>query len=108
MSNLFSQSQELRNQVPELISRQSADDIEFYIIQREEMRQELTKEMDKLSDSIREKKDAIRALQSQIDVLMQDKRVLQSLKGDHAVDVSKLTARKWDLLREARAYNLPK
>jgi hypothetical protein len=39
---------------------------------------------------------------------MQDKRVLQSLKGDHAVDVSKLTARKWDLLREARAYNLPK
>ncbi len=101
------QSQALRDAMPELLSRTSPDDIEAWVIERECCRQDLQKESDKLSDTIREKTNAIRQLQGEIDLLKSDKRLLSQIKGDHALDVSRLQDRKWALIREKKAYNIP-
>ena len=65
----------------------------------------MQKIIDEKSDGIRKRRDQIRALQSQIEILQQDKRILASLRADHVIDIDKLSAKKWDLIRERRALN---
>lgn len=85
---LLDQAKQLREQIPMLATHTNPDDLDDPMNERAELRNDLQRVSDKLSDQIAECERL--------------KRLLRTARSEQAVDIDKLEAQKWALLRERK------